>query len=158
MTIYEIRSEIDRLIEEAVDPETGVLAEDYIDKLNALQMSEREKEINCALAYKNRMANVDAINVEIEKLKKKQKMQIEQIKADFDPDSELMELKQSLNRKKKELLQANEDELDEIKESHRREVIRLQKRNSTEIDEEKLKQLQNGFESKKQENRARRYS
>lgn len=71
MTIYEIRSEIDRLIEEAVDPETGLVAEDYIDRLNELQMSEREKEINCALAYKNRMANVDAINAEIEKLKKR---------------------------------------------------------------------------------------
>ena len=69
MTIYEIRSEIDRLIEEAVDMETGVVAEDYIDKLNELNMIEREKEINCALAYKNRMANVEAINSEIERLK-----------------------------------------------------------------------------------------
>lgn len=69
MTIYEIDTRIEEILNPKVDPETGELI-DEIDfgELEQLQMDRQTKIINCMLAYKNMNAEADAIEAEAKKL------------------------------------------------------------------------------------------
>ena len=69
MKIYEIDAEIERLLSESVDEETGELLIDP-EKLDALQMERDRKVENLALVYKNLLADADAIQAEADILKK----------------------------------------------------------------------------------------
>ena len=69
MKIYEIDAEIERLLSESVDEETGELLIDP-EKLDALQMERDRKVENLALVYKNLLAEADAIQAEADILKK----------------------------------------------------------------------------------------
>lgn len=66
MTIYEIDSAIAALLDGAIDEETGeVMFDDALnDKLQELNIAREEKIENCALAYKQYMAEVAAIKAE----------------------------------------------------------------------------------------------
>ena len=69
MTLYEINTRIEQITNPQVDPEPGELLEEIdFDELDALQMAQEEKEINCLLAYKNLVAEADAIAAEKDKL------------------------------------------------------------------------------------------
>lgn len=63
MKLYEINAEIDRLLNEAVDPETGELLTD-LDAVEALEMEREVKIENLALAVKNMTAEAKAIREE----------------------------------------------------------------------------------------------
>ena len=67
MKIYEIDQQIERMIAEAVDPETGELNLDY-EALDALQMERAAKVENLALYIKNRTATAAALDAEIKAL------------------------------------------------------------------------------------------
>jgi len=63
MTIFDIDKEIEELMENNIDEETGELNESVWEKLEQLQM-EREKKIkNIALLIKNTKASIDAIKI-----------------------------------------------------------------------------------------------
>lgn len=72
MRIYEIDNEIQRLVTEAVDPETGELKLDY-EALDALQMERDRKVENLALLVKNRTADIEAYAGEINRLTERRK-------------------------------------------------------------------------------------
>ena len=72
MKIYEIDKEIEALLNEAVDPETGELTVDT-DKLEALQMERDRKVENLALAVKNLTAEAAAIKAERDALYDRQR-------------------------------------------------------------------------------------
>lgn len=72
MIIYEIDREIEALLNEGVDPETGELMFDA-EKLESLQMARDAKIENLALAVKNLTAEADAIKAEKNALAERQK-------------------------------------------------------------------------------------
>ena len=83
MKLYEINEALERLIEEAVDPETGEITID-IDALQELQMAREEKLEGLAVYYKDLMADASAIKAEIETLTSRMNIaekKAEQIKA-----------------------------------------------------------------------------
>ena len=70
MKLYEIDQQLERLLEldteRMVDTETGeILTAEDIDKL---QMDRAEKIEGCLLVIKNKLAEADAIDVEMKKL------------------------------------------------------------------------------------------
>ena len=67
MRIYEINEAIERMVAEAVDPETGEVNLDFA-ALDALQMERDTKIENLALLIKNTSAEAEAIGNEIERL------------------------------------------------------------------------------------------
>ena len=67
MKIYEINEAIERMIAEAVDPETGELNLDY-EALDALTMERDAKVENLALFIKNRASDAAALDAEIKAL------------------------------------------------------------------------------------------
>jgi len=66
--LYEINSEIDRLIDEAIDEETGEISEENFDKLTALELRKEELVKHIALKYKGIVAFTNAIADEIKRL------------------------------------------------------------------------------------------
>lgn len=64
MNLYTINAEIARLIEAAVDPETGEVDEEALDALNSLQMERGAKLENIALAYKNLRSDAEELKAE----------------------------------------------------------------------------------------------
>lgn len=64
MTLYEIDKQLQDLIEQAVDPETGELAEGTEQALADLEMQRAEKVENIALFVKNLKADAAAIREE----------------------------------------------------------------------------------------------
>lgn len=73
MTLYEINEQMARLIDEAVDPETGEINEEAFDQLENLQMEWGEKVENIACFIKNLKADAEALKVEKNNLAKRQK-------------------------------------------------------------------------------------
>lgn len=69
MTIYEIDTRIEQILNPKVDPETGELLDEIdFEELEQLQMDRQTKIVNCLLAYKNMSAEADAIEAEAKKL------------------------------------------------------------------------------------------
>ena len=73
MRIYEIDREIERILLDAVDEETGEVKEGVLEQINALQMERETKVENLALAYKNLKAEANAIKAEEDVLAKRRK-------------------------------------------------------------------------------------
>ena len=72
MTLYEINNELARLMEDAVDEETGEINEDAIKALEEMQMAWDEKVENIGCFIKNLKADADAIKAEKMALAKRQ--------------------------------------------------------------------------------------
>ena len=68
MTLYEINAELEKLIANSIDPETGELMIDP-EQIDALNMARDEKIEQTALYIKNLKAEADAIKTEIDNLK-----------------------------------------------------------------------------------------
>ena len=81
MKLYEINEALAQFsIEDLIDEETGeILNKEGFDKLNELQMAKSEKEINIALIIKNKRAEAEALNVEKNKLAKREKSKLNEI-------------------------------------------------------------------------------
>lgn len=73
MKIFEIDAEIERLIEDSVDPETGESNLDF-DAVESLQMERAKAVENLALYYKNLCAEAEAIEAEEKNLAKRRKV------------------------------------------------------------------------------------
>ena len=56
MTLYEINQEIESVLENAIDMETGEISEEALQKINELQMAKDVKVENVALWHKNLLA------------------------------------------------------------------------------------------------------
>ena len=72
MKIFEIDAEIERLIEDSVDPETGESHLDF-DAIESLQMERAKAVENLAMYYKNLCAEAEAIEAEEKNLAKRRK-------------------------------------------------------------------------------------
>ena len=72
MTLYEINNELARLIENAVDEETGEINEDAIEQIENMQMAWDEKVENIGCFIKNLRADAEAIKNEKMVLAKRQ--------------------------------------------------------------------------------------
>lgn len=68
MNLYQIDQQIEALIQESVDLETGEILPDASAKLDVLIQDKNQKIINTAKFIKNRSAFVDAMKGEIKKL------------------------------------------------------------------------------------------
>lgn len=73
MNLYEINRQIEEICETAIDPETGEVAEDAIEALNALAIERDTKIENVALWHKNVLAESKAIADEIKALQERKK-------------------------------------------------------------------------------------
>lgn len=73
MNLYEINRQIEEICETAIDPETGEVAEDAIEALNALAIERDTKIENVALWHKNVLAESKAIADEIKALQDRKK-------------------------------------------------------------------------------------
>lgn len=73
MTLYEINADIQQVILNAVDPETGELDDSYADALESLQLARDEKIENIACWIKNLTADANAIRDEELALAKRRK-------------------------------------------------------------------------------------
>ena len=67
MKLYEITQEIDRIIQDSIDPETGEIIGD-LSSLDELQIAREEKIENICLFYKNLISDAEAIRAEEKKL------------------------------------------------------------------------------------------
>ena len=89
MTLYELNHEMEEKLTACIDPETGEVDENAIADLNALQMDFEEKVENYMMAYKNKMALVNALDEEeksLEARKKSAKNAAEWLKSQLDTD------------------------------------------------------------------------
>ena len=66
--LYEINEELEKLWEQAVDPETGEVNDDIYEQLEALQMEKDQKVENVALWIKNLKSDADQMKEEAKKL------------------------------------------------------------------------------------------
>ena len=66
--LYEINSELEKLWEQAVDPETGEVSEELDAQIEALQMEKDQKVENVALWIKNLKSDADRMKEEAKKL------------------------------------------------------------------------------------------
>ena len=73
MTLYEINHEIESVLENAIDLETGEISEEALQKINELQMAKDVKVENVALWHKNLLAESKAITEEIRNLQARKK-------------------------------------------------------------------------------------
>ena len=71
MKLYEIDITIDKLMDEAVDPETGEINEDVYKRIEALQMEKDNKVEYIGLCIKNDLAESAAIKEEMKKLRRR---------------------------------------------------------------------------------------
>ena len=65
--LYDINSEIEQLLEAAVDPETGELDEAAIEALDKLELARAEKIEGIALKIKNLKSDIEAFKAEKKK-------------------------------------------------------------------------------------------
>ncbi len=72
MKLYEISNEIEKLIDESVDHETGEIL-DISESLEKLRMEKLDKVSNVVLAIKNESSFINAIDAEIETLTEKKR-------------------------------------------------------------------------------------
>lgn len=72
MTLYEINQELERLIDNAVDEETGEINEDMIEEIENMQMAWDEKVENIGCFIKNLRADAEAVKNEKMALAKRQ--------------------------------------------------------------------------------------
>ena len=72
MKLYELNNEIEQLIDESVDHETGEI-KDISEALEKLQMEKLDKVSNVVLAIKNESSFINAIDAEIETLTEKKR-------------------------------------------------------------------------------------
>lgn len=68
MKLYEINREIEEILENAIDLETGEISEEAIQRLKELQLEKDAKVENVALWHKNLLAESKAIADEIKSL------------------------------------------------------------------------------------------
>jgi len=73
MTLYEINQEIESVLENAIDLETGEISEEALQKINELQIAKDAKVENVALWHKNLIAESKAIADEIKALQERKK-------------------------------------------------------------------------------------
>ena len=73
MKLYELNNEIEQLIDESVDHETGEI-KDVGEALEKLQMDKLDKVSNVVLAIKNEDAFINSIDAEIETLTEKKRI------------------------------------------------------------------------------------
>lgn len=73
MTLYEINHEIESVLENAIDLETGEISEEALQRINELQMAKDVKVENVALWHKNLLAESKAITEEIRNLQARKK-------------------------------------------------------------------------------------
>jgi len=73
MTLYEINQEIESVLENAIDLETGEISEEALQKINELQIAKDAKVENVALWHKNLIAESKAIADEIKALQDRKK-------------------------------------------------------------------------------------
>ena len=73
MTLYEINHEIESVLENAIDLETGEISEEALQRINELQMAKDVKVENVALWHKNLLAESKAITEEIRNLQARNK-------------------------------------------------------------------------------------
>ena len=71
--LFEISGDIEWLINNAVDPETGEIAEDYIEQLEALEMARDEKVENIGCWIKNLNADAAALKEEAKNMNERAK-------------------------------------------------------------------------------------
>lgn len=69
MNIFEINTEINKALEDNVDPETGEIKKDGIESVLALEMLKTDKLKAIGYVYKNCDNNIDLINKEMARLK-----------------------------------------------------------------------------------------
>lgn len=74
MTLYEINNELARLMEEAVDEETGEIREDAIEEIENMQMAWDEKVENIGCFIKNLKADAEALKAEKMNLGRRQQV------------------------------------------------------------------------------------
>lgn len=72
MKLYEINNEIQRILEGAVDEETGEVLVDF-EALDALVEARDAKVQSCGLHYLNRQAEINMLKAEIDRLTKRMK-------------------------------------------------------------------------------------
>lgn len=73
MKLYEISEEIQRILLESVDPETGAIAPEAWDALDALQMEREAKLEAIACAYKNLRSDAEELKAEEASLNERRK-------------------------------------------------------------------------------------
>lgn len=73
MNIYQIDKEIESVLDGAVDPETGEISPEALEKLDALNVEREQKIENVGLWYKNTLAESKAISDEISALQARKK-------------------------------------------------------------------------------------
>ena len=73
MTLWKIDQDIQKIMDEAVDPETGEISEEVLEQLEDLQIARDAKLENVALAYKNYKSFAEQIKAEKQALEKRQK-------------------------------------------------------------------------------------
>ena len=72
-SLYEINREMEEILENSIDPETGEILDEAVWKLNELQMAKDEKVENVALWHKNLLAESKAIADEIKALQERKR-------------------------------------------------------------------------------------
>ena len=78
MKIYEIDAAIEKMVAEAVNPETGEVQLDFA-ALDALQMERGSKVENLALLIKNKAADVTALDNEVKNLQARKDRAVKEI-------------------------------------------------------------------------------
>lgn len=73
MNLYEINREIEEVLENSIDTETGEISDEAIQRLNELQLEKDAKVENVALWHKNLLAESKAIADEIKALQERKK-------------------------------------------------------------------------------------
>ena len=73
MNLYEINQELERLIEEAIDPETGEIKAEYEEAFDKLNMTKADKLEGYAMVIKNKTTFRKAIEVERKLLQAREK-------------------------------------------------------------------------------------
>ena len=73
MNLYEIDNAIEQAFTQAIDPETGEINEEYMKRLDELEMQRDQKVENIACFIKNLRADAAALKAEKEALQKRQK-------------------------------------------------------------------------------------
>ena len=74
MTLYEINAQLEELLENSVDPETGEISEDFEEQLDKLLLDRENKLENICLAYKNCLSDAEALKAEKLAFEKRQKI------------------------------------------------------------------------------------
>lgn len=82
--LYEMNAEMEELLEQLVDPETGEVNEEIMEKVQQLESDIDEKVENCGLFIKNHKAFVEALDSEIKSLQKRKRIEENKISRTMD--------------------------------------------------------------------------